>query len=114
MWIALPNSFLSIVALQTALSGPRLLVRARAAGDIERIFPRATVTHTPTADYAYRTTLSRTVVTRGLTAAVRGGRRHPLNLVQKSIGHAQLSTTAIYAVSSAPKSRISPAECGDS
>jgi len=70
MWVALPNSFLSIVALQTALSGPQLLVRARAAGDIEPVFSQATVAHTPDADYAYRTTLSRTAVARGLAATV--------------------------------------------
>lgn len=70
MWIALPNSFLSIVAPDTALTGPRLLVRARAAGDLERIFPTAKVTHTPDADYAYRTTLPRTDVAQALAAAV--------------------------------------------
>jgi hypothetical protein len=47
-----------------------LLVRARAAGDLERIFPTAKVTHTPAADYAYRTTLSRSDVAHALAAAV--------------------------------------------
>ncbi len=71
MWLSLSDSFLSIVALEGPAADPaRLLVRARVAGDIERVFPAATVTHTPKHDYAYRSTLPRTVVATALAAAV--------------------------------------------
>lgn len=53
MWISLSDSFLSIVALEGPAADPaQLLVRARVAGDIERVFPTAMVTHTPKHDYA--------------------------------------------------------------
>jgi hypothetical protein len=52
MWIFLSDAFLSIVAHRDK---PGVhLVRARAAGDIKRVFPEAKVLKTPTADYAYR------------------------------------------------------------
>lgn len=71
MWLSLSDSFLSIVAIAGPTADPaQLLVRARVAGDIERVFPQAKVTHTPKADYAYRTTLPRTQVASALTAAV--------------------------------------------
>lgn len=57
MWICLSDSFLSIVAHRTDAGA--LLVRARRAGDLERVFPGCTVQRTPTADYLYRTTLPR-------------------------------------------------------
>jgi hypothetical protein len=60
MWIFLKSSFLSIVA---TIDRPNdLLVRARHQGDIERVFPKAHVTTTPTADYQYRAFVLRTVV----------------------------------------------------
>jgi len=71
MWLSLSDSFLSIVALEGPTADPaQLLVRARVAGDIERVFPTATVAHTPKADYAYRTILPRTMVATTLAAAV--------------------------------------------
>lgn len=57
MWVILDNSFLSIV---DKVGDPNnLMVRARAAGDIERVFPEAEVIETPFADYRFRTTLPR-------------------------------------------------------
>lgn len=60
MWIFMSDSLLSIVAHK---SNPNiLLVRARAEGDIEAVFPDAQVFHTPSNDYAYRAFLPRQVV----------------------------------------------------
>ncbi len=68
MWISLSDSFLSIVAFHCKPQS--LLVRARVAGDIERVFPQATITHTPKADYAYRAEVPRTEVAAALVATV--------------------------------------------
>lgn len=57
MWIFLNDSFLSIVAHHD--DPELLLVRARAAGDIERVFKDARVSHTPGHDYAYRAEIAR-------------------------------------------------------
>jgi hypothetical protein len=46
------DAFLSVVALR-GQSGMRL-VRARVAGDIQRVFPNAVVEETPDADYRFR------------------------------------------------------------
>ena len=71
MWLSLSDSFLSIVALAGPAADPaQLLVRARVAGDIERVFPTAAVTHTPQHDYAYRAVVPRTLVATALAAAV--------------------------------------------
>ena len=59
MWIFLSDAFLSVVADKDDPSGPRLLVRARREGDIERVFPEADVTTTPAADYRFRAWLPR-------------------------------------------------------
>lgn len=68
MWVFMSNSFLSIVAHR---DNPNLLlVRARAAGDIEAVFPEATVERTPKADYLYRASLPRSVVSAALAAEV--------------------------------------------
>ncbi len=73
MWVSLSDSFLSIVALEGPAADPaQLLVRARVAGDIERVFPAATVTSLPNADYAYRAVVTRADVTAALAAAVDG------------------------------------------
>lgn len=53
MWVFLSDSFLSIVAHRSKPGV--LLVRARVAGDIERLFPGKKATLTKTADYRYRT-----------------------------------------------------------
>ena len=70
MWLMFSDSFLSIVDKVEPPDPTKLLVRARVAGDIERVFPDAVVTHTPRADYAYRTTLPRAVIAAALTEAV--------------------------------------------
>ena len=60
MWIMTNNSYLSIVSKDC---GPaELLVRARRAGDIEKVFPNAKVTRQTGSDYLYRAILPRDVV----------------------------------------------------
>ena len=60
MWIALNNSFLSIVE---NLNNPgELLVRARLKGDIENVFPEALTFEDQSADYRYRAFLERQLV----------------------------------------------------
>ena len=76
MWIFLNNAFLSIVDPDGAYDGrdgpvgTRLLVRGRFKGDIERIFPRAKVTETPSRDYRYRAMIAREEVAKALAEAV--------------------------------------------
>jgi hypothetical protein len=60
MWIHLSDSFLSVVAHRTQPDD--LLVRARVAGDIGRVFPGVIETETPSADYRYRATIPRKTV----------------------------------------------------
>ena len=57
MWLCLNNAFLSIV--EPPKAGDKLLVRARRKGDIERIFPSATVERTPGRDYLWRAFINR-------------------------------------------------------
>jgi hypothetical protein len=57
MWICLSDAFVSIVAHREEPDA--LMVRARRAGDLERVFPGCDVVRTPRADYLYRTTLPR-------------------------------------------------------
>jgi len=60
MWIMTNNSYLSIVSKDC---GPaELLVRARRAGDIEQVFPDATVIKSTNTDYAFRAVLQRSAV----------------------------------------------------
>lgn len=59
MWVFLSNAYLSIVASDKQ---DHLCVRARAKGDIERVFPRAVVTVTPKADYRFRSLIERALV----------------------------------------------------
>lgn len=70
MWLALSGSFLSIVADRKDKT--RLLVRARVAGHIEAVFPKAEVFTDAEADYFYRAFISRAEVGRVLSAEVRG------------------------------------------
>ena len=57
MWLFLNNAMLSIVAHKDE---PKILhVRARVKGDIEAVFPNATVIETPTGDYQFRADVSR-------------------------------------------------------
>ena len=68
MWIMTNNSYLSIVSKDC---GPaELLVRARRAGDIERIFPYAKVTRNTKRDYLYRAVLPRDAVKQALAAMI--------------------------------------------
>lgn len=60
MWVFMNDAFLSIVAHRDDEGS--FMVRARAEGDIERVFPRAKVEETPHADYRYRATLPRSEV----------------------------------------------------
>ena len=78
MWIFLSDAFLSIVderAKFRARTEPPhaddlLVVRARAAADIKRTFPGASVRHTPTNDYPFRALIQRRVVARAMAEAV--------------------------------------------
>jgi hypothetical protein len=68
MWIMMNNSYLSIVSKDC---GPtELLVRARRAGDIERVFPNAEVMRLTNSDYLYRAVLSRDAVKQALAAMI--------------------------------------------
>lgn len=66
MWIFFNDAALSIVADRD--EGSALLVRARARGDIERVFPGAAVRRTWSADYLYRAMVSRTAVGAAIAA----------------------------------------------
>jgi len=62
------NGYLSIVSKDC---GPaELLVRARRAGDIERVFPDAKVTRNTNSDYLYQAVLPRDVVKQALAAMI--------------------------------------------
>jgi len=68
MWIMANNSYLSIVSKDC---GPaELLVRARRAGDIEKVFPDAKVIRNTNSDYLYRAVLPRDVVKQALAAMI--------------------------------------------
>lgn len=68
MWIMTNNGYLSIVSKDC---GPaELLVRARRAGDIEKVFPNAKVTRQTDSDYLYRAILPRDVVKQALAAMI--------------------------------------------
>ena len=68
MWIALNNSFLSIV--QNRNNSSELLVRARVKGDIERVFPQAETFEDLSADYRYRALIKRDLVEKALASQV--------------------------------------------
>lgn len=68
MWLMLSNCFFSVVNKDC---GPaELLVRARRAGDIEKVFPDAKVTRNTKSDYLYRAVLPRDVVKQALAAMI--------------------------------------------
>jgi len=71
MWIFLSGSFLSIVDKGDP-SGQTLLVRARRAGDIERVFPLADVGKSKRTDYRYRARIDREEVALRVADEVRG------------------------------------------
>jgi hypothetical protein len=68
MWVMTSNSYLSIVSKDCGTA--ELLVRARRAGDIERVFPNAKVTRQTDSDYLYRAVLPRDVVKQALAARI--------------------------------------------
>lgn len=68
MWIFLNNAFLSIVADR---DDPGIFrVRARFRGDIERVFPEASVQVDAGTDYKFRALLPRSRVTEAIAVAV--------------------------------------------
>lgn len=60
MWLCFNDAFLSVVDKSTKHAC--LLVRARRAGDIERVFPGAAVRETDGTDYRFRADVLRTAV----------------------------------------------------
>jgi len=68
MWICLYDSFLSIVSKDC--KPDELLVRARRPGDIEKIFPDATVTEYGRSDYRYRAVVPKAEVIGRLTTEI--------------------------------------------
>ena len=68
MWVCLYDAFLSIV--HKDCKPDELLVRARRPGDIEKIFPNATVTEYDRADYQFRAVVPRADVIVALTTEV--------------------------------------------
>ncbi len=69
MWVCLSDSFLSIVSKDCA--SDELLVRARRKGDIEKIFPEATVKRDTKTDYLYRARVKRLDVENAMVGEVR-------------------------------------------
>jgi len=70
MWLCLSESFISVVADRNDKS--RLLVRARIAGHIEAVFPKAEVFTDARADYLYRAFVNREEVALAVSKEVRG------------------------------------------
>jgi hypothetical protein len=70
MWIFLSKSFLSIVAHPSRAH--MLVVRARVAGDITAVFPRAKEHRTPERDYLFRAFIPRKVVAEAMAREVEG------------------------------------------
>ena len=76
MWIFLSDAFLSIVADNR--DPDRLMVRARAPGDIERFLSGhglstlPAIVETPDADYRFRVSAPRDVVNRALSERLQG------------------------------------------
>lgn len=69
MWLMTPKAFVSIV--DKASDPDFLCVRARRAGDIERLFPSANVVQTPRNDYRYRAEIPREEVAAAVSEYVR-------------------------------------------
>lgn len=69
MWVFLNDSFLSIV--DKGGNGVTLLVRARHAGDIERVFPDADVQIGCGTDYRYRARIDRERVANAIADSIR-------------------------------------------
>jgi hypothetical protein len=69
MWVMLNRAFLSIVDPEERTDV--LLVRGRVKGDIERVFPKAKVTDTPSRDYRFRALIPRELVAATMADEVR-------------------------------------------
>jgi hypothetical protein len=72
MWICLNNAFFSIVTPRAQPDAPRLVVRARRKGDIERVFVGHKGVASPGRDYAFRAEIPRAEVGRVIAACVAG------------------------------------------
>ncbi|WP_020563897.1 hypothetical protein [Methylosarcina fibrata] len=70
MWIFLTDSFLSIVDKGDD-SGKTLLVRARRAGDIEKVFPDAKIQVGVGTDYLFRARIDREKVANAIAESAR-------------------------------------------
>lgn len=70
MWIFMSDEFFSVVAHRG--DNRKLLVRARAKGDIERVFPSAQVVEGAGTDYRFRAVIPRGVVAQAMSDAVHG------------------------------------------
>lgn len=68
MWVFLNNSFLSIV--QKPGQTDTLTVRGRIRGDIERVFPDATVVENAGTDYKFRAVVKRADVAKAMSESV--------------------------------------------
>ena len=68
MWLCLNKCFISVV--QNRDDPSILLVRARVAGHIERLFPEAKVFTDPKADYLYRANIKRQIVAKTVAASI--------------------------------------------
>ncbi len=72
MWVFLSDAMLSIVEKPGDAKAGTLTVRARVAGDIERVFPDAKVIEGAGTDYAFRATVPREKVAKAMHDAVMG------------------------------------------
>lgn len=68
MWILLNDCFVSIVSKDC--KPDELMVRARRKGDIEKLFPKATVTRYTKSDYLYRAPVKKEVIKAALVGEV--------------------------------------------
>lgn len=68
MWIMLNDSFFSIVSKDCGRD--ELMVRARRAGDIEKLFPHAVVIEFAGTDYSYRAPVKRSLIKAALSIEV--------------------------------------------
>lgn len=68
MWVCLSDAFLSIVCKECGAD--ELLVRARRKGDIEKVFPSASVKRSPGTDYLFRAVVKRSEVAAAMVREV--------------------------------------------
>ena len=68
MWMMLNDGFLSIIKKDCA--DDELLVQARRAGDIERIFPQAAVQETLDNDYRYQAAVKKAAVMAAISSRI--------------------------------------------